>query len=334
MLLKEKLVYPSHNSVRNAPVNIIEQDLVLFKHEYQSSIGPTYLLEIKNAYILEDTVFDLLSFRFFASYTHINGSFSKLDKLKKLKLFFKSQASIDRGIWITQNWTWMYFHWMTDALTRLIAIENEVEKRPVLLPISYKAYPYIIESLDFLGYDYIWYSPSKPFRVKNLTLPSHTSSPGNYNGVFLNQLRTKFINNNTSAFRKIFITRSEAKQRFLKNEKEVVDIVKSFGFEIHVFEHYSLQKQIKLMNETTCLLGLHGAGLTNMLFMPQNGTVMELRNHGDKHNNCYFSMASELNHSYYYLQGKGDSENTAEVNLQIDTIQLTNLLLLVSTTKK
>ena len=100
----------------------------------------------------------------------------------------------------------------------------------------------------------------------------------------------------------------------------------SFGFEIHVFEQYSLSKQVDLMRDTQCLLGMHGAGLTNMLFMPSVGSVIELRNRGDQHNNCYFSMASELNHAYYYLQGDGDSEQTASVNLHIDLIQLTNLL--------
>jgi len=331
MLVYEKLVYPSHPSVRKSPQNIKEADEVLFKHEYQSSICATSFLKLKNVDILQDTVFDLSTFGFFAPYTHINGSFTRSEKVEKLKLFLKAKTSVDRGVWIIQNWTWMYFHWMTDALTRLIALEGEVEKFPVLLPMSYKPYPYIVESLELLGYEYVWYTPTQRVRVKELLLPSHTASPGNYNATFLNQLRNRFFESTTTTtttkpLRKIFISRSKATQRFISNEEEVISLLISFGFEIHVFEHYSLSKQIDLMRDAQCLLGIHGAGLTNMLFMPSAGSVIELRNRGDQHNNCYFSMASELNHTYYYLQGNGDSEQTASVNLQIDLIQLTNLL--------
>lgn len=335
MLVYEKLVYPSHVSVRKAPENVKEDDEVLFKHEYQSSICATSFLKLKNVDVLQDTVFDLSSFRFFAPYTHINGSFARNEKVEKLKLFLKAKTVVNRGVWITQNWTWMYFHWMTDALTRLIALEGEVERFPVLLPIAYQSYPYIVESLEILGYEYVWYTPTQRIRVKELLLPSHTASPGNYNAMFLNQLRKRFLESTTittNSHRKIFISRSKATQRFISNEEEVISLLSSFGFEIHVFEQYSLRKQVELMRDTQCLLGIHGAGLTNMLFMPTTGKVIELRNQGDEHNNCYFSMASELNHAYYYLEGNGDSENTASVNLHIDLIQLTNLLHLACNT--
>jgi capsular polysaccharide biosynthesis protein len=326
MILDKKIIFPSHISVRKPPVNIKDADEVLFKHEYKSTICETSFLRLKNVYILEDTVFDLNHFHFFASYTHINGSFTREEKIKKLKLFLNAKTIVDCGVWITQNWTWMYFHWMTDALTRLIALEHLVDKYPVFLPESYKSYSYIVESLELLGYEYVWYIPTQRLHVKDMILPSHTSSPGNYNAEFLNRLRYRFIGETVDQHRKIFISRSKATQRFISNEDEVVALVLSFGFEVHIFEEYTLSKQISLMREATCLIGLHGAGLTNMLFMPPKGKVIEFRNKGDQHNNCYFSMASELNHSYFYLEGEGNSENTASVNLHIDIIQLTNLL--------
>ncbi len=326
MLVYEKLVYPSHVSVRKAPKNMKEDDEVLFKHEYQSSICATSFLKLKNIDVLQDTIFDLSTFRFFAPYTHINGSFARGEKIEKLKLFLKAKTVVNRGVWITQNWTWMYFHWMTDALTRLIALEGEVERFPVLLPIAYQSYPYIVESLEILGYEYVWYTPTQRIRVKELLLPSHTASPGNYNGEFLNRLRNRFVGPAGDSGCKIFISRSKATQRFIANEDEVVALVLSFGFEVHIFEEYTLNKQVALMRKATCLMGLHGAGLTNMLFMPPKGKVLEIRNKGDQHNNCYFSMASELDHFYYYLEGDGDTVDTASVNLHIDLIQLTNLL--------
>ena len=89
------------------------------------------------------------------------------------------------------------------------------------------------------------------------------------------------------------------------------------------------------MGTILVLVGLHGAGLTNMLFMPAKSSIIEIRNNGDSHNNCYFSMASELNHAYYYLLGQGESLQTDDVNIKIDILELKNLLfLLENTTKK
>jgi len=48
------------------------------------------------------------------------------------------------------------------------------------------------------------------------------------------------------------------------------------------------------------LIGVHGAGLTNMLFMKENSNILELRRKDDDHNNCYFSLAAACKHKYWY----------------------------------
>jgi capsular polysaccharide biosynthesis protein len=330
MKLRNKEIFPAHRSKRVPPQNIVEEDEELFIHEYEKYIQATSFVNLRNADILVDTVFSFSHFSFYPTYTHINGSFSSEDKIRRLKLFATKSITIENGIWITQNWTWMYFHWITDALTRLIALEDHVHKQPVLLPLSYKKLPFVIQSLDVLGYPYFFYSDTLRVRVKELVLPSHTASPGNYNKYYLSNLRQRFIKPNIIPFRKIFISRNQASQRFITNEEEVVALLLQNQFEVHVFENYPLSQQIGLMNEAMILLGLHGAGLTNMLFMPEKGNIVEIRNKGDKHNNCYFSMASELNHSYFYLQGLGDGKDTSAVNITIDLLALKNLLNLLN----
>jgi capsular polysaccharide biosynthesis protein len=102
----------------------------------------------------------------------------------------------------------------------------------------------------------------------------------------------------------------------------VMELLLQYGYEIHFFEDYDLKKQIEIMSETKSLIGLHGAGLTNMLFMPANGQVLELRNENDAHNNCYFSLASDLNQAYYYLINTGDIEDTHRVEVTVDISKL------------
>ena len=75
--------------------------------------------------------------------------------------------------------------------------------------------------------------------------------------------------------RKIWIHRSEKSRRALLNEDEVLATVQKAGFEPIVFEALTLKQQIELMQQTKVLAGLHGAGLTNLMFLPENSTVLE-----------------------------------------------------------
>ena len=61
--------------------------------------------------------------------------------------------------------------------------------------------------------------------------------------------------------------------------------------------------------------------------MPQNGNVLELRNNGDFHNNCYFALSSDLNLNYYYLQCNGSSSDTHFSDVIVPIVELNNLLI-------
>ena len=58
-----------------------------------------------------------------------------------------------------------------------------------------------------------------------------------------------------------------------------------------------------------------------MLFMPPGGQVLELRNEEDR-NNCYFALASDLGHPYYYLTNKGNTADTYNVEIEVDIAKL------------
>ena len=62
------------------------------------------------------------------------------------------------------------------------------------------------------------------------------------------------------------------------------------GFDIIQFEDFSFAEQVKIAFNSKVLVSLHGAGLTNMLFMDKGNYVVELRQENDQINNCYFSQ--------------------------------------------
>ena len=92
------------------------------------------------------------------------------------------------------------------------------------------------------------------------------------------------------------------------------------------FEDYSLEDQIKLTYNCKNLIGLHGANLTNLMFMKPDSNLLELRNEGDIKNNYYYSLASSFSLNYFYLQCKSNaSENDQTFNITVDIEKLITL---------
>lgn len=319
---KMKVLFPENISKRKAPVNITEADVKLFSHEYLKTIHATTLLELKNVYILNNTIFNPRTLQFYNKHTLVHP-IRKKQLIKNLLLLSKKGKTIDSAIWITDENAYGYFHWLTDCLCRLIALESDLNNHVVILPNHLRDIKFIAESLVYFNIKAEYYDVTLPVKIKNLLLPSHTAPSGNYNPILINKLRQQFIGqNSTQGLKNIYISRQKAEKRKIINEDAVISLLKEYHFEIHFFEDYSFSEQVNLMKATKCLVGLHGAGLTNMLFMNEKTSVLELRNTEDNHNNCYFSLASDLNLHYYYQLNNGDRKDTHEVNVTVDILLL------------
>lgn len=315
-----KTIYDKHISKRTLPINLTQEDQRLFAREFSKEIDKTTLTKLTNAHILKDAIFSIRKFRFYLSHSHIHA-LSKKALLKRFLVLFSSKQKCESAIWIIDNWSEAYFHWLTDALTRLVSTEQFIKTKVVVLPKEFEKSAYIAESLKLLNYKIYFYS--EKLLVKKLILPSHTAPTGNYNKEIINTLRNRFLKNiNGRPERNIYVSRKKANKRKVLNEIEVIFLMKQYDYEVHFFEDYDLKKQIELMSQTKRLVGLHGAGLTNMLFMPKDGCVLELRNRNDAHNNCFFTLASDLNHRYYYQLNDGNTKDTHIVDITVDLEEL------------
>lgn len=329
-----QVIFKRHTANRKLPKNLRESDLRLFNHEFTKIIPPTTCLELNNIYVLEDVIFDLKKFCFYFQYTHLQkpSAFKLLKKL--LRLIFAKQK-ISHCVWITDTWSNNYFHWFTDALPRLIAMETFVDNQTNLIVILPKKidHGFIRESLDIIGHQYYFYDTHRALFVKTLSIASHTAPTGNYNKNVINTIRRRFSHNQVSGSRRIYVSRGKAQTRKLINEDEVKEVLKSFDYETHHFEDYNLREQIAILSETRSLVGVHGAGLTNMLFMKEHGDVLEFRWKDDSRNNCYFSLASDLNHMYYYQLSENDMNSDCG-NMLLNIEKLRETLALIKTNKE
>jgi capsular polysaccharide biosynthesis protein len=70
--------------------------------------------------------------------------------------------------------------------------------------------------------------------------------------------------------------------RKLSNQSVLLDYMASLGYpvEIMVAEELSFDQQMQQAKDSVLLIGAHGAGLTNMIFMQPGSLVIEMNPHG------------------------------------------------------
>lgn len=103
--------------------------------------------------------------------------------------------------------------------------------------------------------------------------------------------------------RKVFLTRNKNRIRHINNSLEIEKIAIHYGFEIVDTDNLTLDMQIKLFSEIEFLIGIHGAGLTNMIFRksaPMNILEIFPMDYIQPH---YYWLGKGLGHSYHCLTG-------------------------------
>ncbi|KAH7658579.1 protein O-GlcNAc transferase protein [Dioscorea alata] len=72
---------------------------------------------------------------------------------------------------------------------------------------------------------------------------------------------------------------SRKKSREFLNEKEIAQLAMSLGFDVIIGEgrwDITVSKFANLVNSADVMLGVHGAGLTNMVFLPKDAVVIQV----------------------------------------------------------
>ena len=64
--------------------------------------------------------------------------------------------------------------------------------------------------------------------------------------------------------------------RSVSNYDEIVVWAESNGFKVVIAEDYSVKDQISLFANCKTLISVHGAGMSNIVFMKKGGKVIEL----------------------------------------------------------
>ncbi len=96
--------------------------------------------------------------------------------------------------------------------------------------------------------------------------------------------------------RRIYVSRRGAERR-VTNEDEVEAMLAKHGFETFISERASLREHAEVLGQAKAVVATHGAGLTNLLFVPAGATVVEMIPRHLMHNSfVYWSMANAMGH--------------------------------------
>ena len=215
------------------------------------------------------------------------------------------------GLLISDLYLGGFFHWFCEILPKITALVDagvDLRERPVLVPECRDA-EYVGESLAAYGLSPHVIRQAEYAAVERLTFVPRLTPSGNVRPAVMRRLAER-MRAHAAALPgpgRIYVSRGKAAKRRLLNEAEIFTILERHGFQVVCMEELSLVDQVRLAAGSQLIVGLHGAGLTHMLWMPPGARVLEIRAAGDCTNNCYYGLASDLGHSYYYTVASKES---------------------------
>ncbi|KAH6776780.1 hypothetical protein C2S52_014341 [Perilla frutescens var. hirtella] len=187
-----------------------------------------------------------------------------------------------------------HFHRISDVLIPLFATSERFHRRVVFLVTNWdsrlisnhiktleKLSKYVVRDID--GDDEILCFPRMMVGLKANELglsidpmPSSSFSMRN----FTRLLRAAYSLERASVHvhnrpRMLVVTRGSSRR--LMNHAEVGDMARSLGFEVVAQDFGGNMTSIaELVNTVDVMVGVHGAGLTNMVFLPENAVVIQI----------------------------------------------------------
>jgi capsular polysaccharide biosynthesis protein len=332
-----KALLPAERCSRRPPENLLFAERGLFEHEYAKDFGAVFGTIVAGVQVLPNGI--------------LTGSFSLLSEtwaipprgLRKMKVaaraiqgrvFSSRVTNVARGLFVTDEFSNGFFHWICDVLPRLEALSQagreELAAMTLIVP-AMAYFPYVLPSLQpfTMQMPRILQWHERVFCEELLIIPP-VAPTGNYRPSLMRLLRMRFRRHFavTSRSKRVYISRRDSAKRNIANEAEILPVLVRHGFECIIAEELPFAEQVRLLGSASHVVSNHGAGLTNILWMSPGSRVLELRRSGDGENNCYFSLASALELSYYYLQcaGTNPGESSHSGNVTADPKALEKVL--------
>lgn len=245
----------------------------------------------------------------------------------------QNPVAIIYELWSATN----YYHWICDSLPRLLLLKEMHQSCTILLPSPIPEYVKL--TVEWFGFENILeISDDSIYKINYVIIPELTAGIAAQNELMMKQVRSILREKyNTTRNRglvlaknasRVYSSRRLAKFRKIVNGHDVIKLLEKYNFSIIDFDKCSFLEQIEIMSKADFLIGVHGANLTNMMFMKNESSIIEIMNE-ELFNPCYYHLSSSLNMNYNYLfcQPKHKSTNNNNDDLFVDLSALEDLII-------
>jgi capsular polysaccharide biosynthesis protein len=152
------------------------------------------------------------------------------------------------------------------------------------VPDAWLTVPYVWDSLKAFKVELEIIPAGVHLFVDQLVMPETRRWTASFNPFVIQNAKQRLIGaavnySHQQAYgERIYLSRKKRGVRGVENEAEVVALLQQYDFTVVYFEEWSIWEQIMLMHHATHFISIHGAGLSNLMFLPEGAKVLELIN--------------------------------------------------------
>lgn len=183
-----------------------------------------------------------------------------------------------------------YYHWFLDGLTRLVHLDQFPSDTRIIIPANLPEFA--VRSIEWLGLsDRTIPATDCDLRVEDYWFAGPTMLSGCPDPLGVTWLRKQFIGSNYEPGTDLIYIDRRQKRRLCANADALADRFKDRGWIVVDPGELEFSEQVALFSKAKAVAGIHGAGMTNLLWMPSRGKVLEIMP-SRRRNGCYAGIAA------------------------------------------
>ena len=226
-----------------------------------------------------------------------------------------------------------YYHWLNDVLPRIriyeavldqidhFCIASDVPRKFLDILSDFgiqKEKILLVDEKEKLHFDYLFVG----------ALPG---SEGRSPQWAVDYIREKLLKKAVpiEPLKKLYFKRGENAGRKILNESAIIKALENNGFLIEDPGRLSIHEQVALVQQAKTVISAHGAALSNLLFSPENLTVIELFSPDYFRTDCFYTLSAIMKLNYWYIVGEKPAgaawgDIIVDEKLLLNTIQQAN----------
>ena len=199
-----------------------------------------------------------------------------------------------------EPWYGNFYHWLIWCAPRLLLLHRTLGISNFYFPLGASRYPFIVQTMALLGLnsDAIVEVPVGSHQAQTVVaVQDFVPHSSVYSLIAKCAVDASPFGLEHNTVRGYYLTRGDdvSNPRELANEDQIVEICRLQGLIALNPASLTLAEQIRLFSATSLLVGIHGAALSNMVWLPKGSHVLEIMVDDAQH---FKTLAAQVGHSW------------------------------------